>query len=90
VAEGFDAPVLRERGEAAEPAAGYVLEEDTLDGILGAEGQDFVELGLGQDWHAAIVAREGGTEDLDETELCRRTALLAPSGVLSRANSYGY
>jgi hypothetical protein len=36
------------------------------------------------------VAREGGTEDLDETELCRRTALLAPSGVLSRANSYGY
>ena len=39
-------PVLGERDEAAEPAPRDVLEEDALDGILRAEGEDLLAPGL--------------------------------------------
>jgi hypothetical protein len=39
-----DEPVLRrDGGEAAEPAARDVLEEDALDRLLGAEREDLLE-----------------------------------------------
>jgi hypothetical protein len=43
VAEGDQAPVLLEPGEAAEPAARHVLEEDALHGGFRGEGEDAVE-----------------------------------------------
>jgi len=45
VAERVDPAVAGQRGEAAEPATRDVLEEDALDRILGAEGQDLVSSG---------------------------------------------
>ena len=43
VAERRQPPVLGERREAAEAAAGDVLEEDALDRILRAEREDLLE-----------------------------------------------
>ena len=43
VAERVEPPVLREGGEASEPASRDVLEKDTLDRILGAELEDLLE-----------------------------------------------
>ena len=43
MAERREAKLAVERGEAAEAAAGDVLEKDALDRILGAEGEDLVQ-----------------------------------------------
>ena len=43
VAERRQPPVLGERREASETAAGDVLEEDALDGILRAERENLLE-----------------------------------------------
>jgi hypothetical protein len=43
VAERAQPSVVGERTEAPEATARHVLEEDTLDGILGAEGEDLFE-----------------------------------------------
>src|SRR3954468_18627602 len=51
VAERAQAPVLREPGEAAEPAPRDVLEEHALDRVLGAEGQDLVQRRFDQRGH---------------------------------------
>jgi hypothetical protein len=55
VTEGGETAIAGQSRETAKPAAGDVLEEDTLDRILGAKREDFVELGLLQRGHAAIV-----------------------------------
>ena len=52
VAERAQPAVLGEPGEAAEPAPGDVLEEDALDRVLGAEGQDLVQRRFDQRGHA--------------------------------------
>ena len=52
VAERVQPAVLGEPGEAAEPAPGDVLEEDALDRVLGAEGQDLVQRRFDQRGHA--------------------------------------
>jgi hypothetical protein len=46
VTERGQRPVLGERGESTEPAARDVLQKDTLDGILRAEGEDLFETRL--------------------------------------------
>jgi hypothetical protein len=43
VAEGDERAVTPERGEAAEPAPRDVLEEDALDRLLRAEGENLLE-----------------------------------------------
>jgi hypothetical protein len=43
VAERDEPPVLPQPGEAPEPAPRDVLEEDALDPLLRAEGQDLLE-----------------------------------------------
>src|SRR5262249_36703184 len=47
------APAFGERREPSEPAPGYVLEEDALDGILGAKGEDLAEGGLERRGHGS-------------------------------------
>ncbi len=54
MAERDEAPVLLERGEAAEPAPRDVLEEDPLDRFLRAEREDLVE-GRRQGAHGRII-----------------------------------
>jgi hypothetical protein len=45
VAERDEPAFAGERGEAPEPPAGDVLEEDALDRLLRAEGEDLLERG---------------------------------------------
>ena len=43
MAERGEAPAVTQPGKAAEPAAGDILEEDALDRVLPAEGENLRE-----------------------------------------------